>query len=64
MTEWVPEGQTVNQIYYLKVLTTLQEQVCKKQKQPELWKNKSWILHQNNAPAHNTLPVKQALFSH
>ncbi|XP_072380520.1 protein GVQW3-like [Diabrotica undecimpunctata] len=27
MTEWVPEGQTVNQTYYLKVLATLREQL-------------------------------------
>jgi hypothetical protein len=25
MTEWVPEGQTVNQKYYLEVLTKLRE---------------------------------------
>ncbi len=25
MTEWVPEGQTVNEPYYLKVLATLRE---------------------------------------
>ncbi len=56
MTEWVPEGQTLNQIYYLKVLVTLWEQIC--EKQPELWKKKSCILHQDNAPAHNTLFAK------
>jgi tRNA A37 threonylcarbamoyladenosine biosynthesis protein TsaE len=27
MIEWVPKGQTVNQKYYLEVLTRLQEQV-------------------------------------
>lgn len=59
MTEWVPEGQTVNQTYYLSVLATLRERVCKKR--PELWKNNSWILHQDNAPSHNTLSVKQYL---
>jgi hypothetical protein len=53
MIEWVPEGQTVNQNYYLEVLTKLRERVRKKR--PELWKKKSWILHQDNAPAHNTL---------
>jgi hypothetical protein len=26
-----------------------------------LWKKKSWILHQDNAPAHNALGVKQLL---
>jgi hypothetical protein len=30
-------------------------------KRPELWKKKSWILHQDNAPAHNALAVKQFL---
>ncbi|GFU61738.1 putative mariner transposase [Trichonephila clavipes] len=59
MTEWVPEGQTVNQTYYLSVLVTLRERVCKKW--PELWKNNSWILHQDKAPAHNALSVKRYL---
>jgi hypothetical protein len=58
-TERVPEGQTVNQKYYLEVLTKLPERVRKKR--PELWKKKSWILHQDNAPAHNALTVKQFL---
>ncbi len=58
-TSLVPEGQVVNQIYYLKVLTT-QERVRKKW--PELWKNKLWILHQDNTPAHNAaLSVKRYL---
>jgi len=30
MTEWVPQGQTVNQHYYLQVLTTLGERVSRK----------------------------------
>ncbi len=30
MTEWIPQGQTVNQTYYLKVLAILREQVRKK----------------------------------
>ncbi|KAJ8939658.1 hypothetical protein NQ318_002148 [Aromia moschata] len=63
MTEWVPEGQTVNQTYYLKVLATLRERVRKKR--PELWKvistKLSWILHQDNAPAPNALYVKRYL---
>ncbi|VVC34328.1 Hypothetical protein CINCED_3A000742 [Cinara cedri] len=40
-------------------LATLRERVRKKR--PELWKNNSWILHQDNAPAHNALSVKQYL---
>ncbi len=59
MTEWVPKGQTVNHTYYLKILATPRERVRKKW--PALWKNKSWILNQGNAPAHNTLSVKRYL---
>jgi hypothetical protein len=49
----------VNQKYYLEVLTKLCEQVRKKRS--DLWKKKSWILHQDNAPGHNALAVKQFL---
>ncbi|KAL4131067.1 hypothetical protein QTP88_008418 [Uroleucon formosanum] len=59
MTEWVPQGQIVNQHYYLQVLTTLRERV--RRKRPELWENDSWILHQDNAPAHSALSVKRFL---
>jgi hypothetical protein len=43
----------------LEVLTKLREGVRKKTQ--ELWKKKSWVLHQDNAPAHNALAVKQFL---
>jgi hypothetical protein len=58
MAEWVPSGHTVNQHYYIEVLTKLRERV--RRKQPELLQN-GWILHQDNAPAHNALSVKQFL---
>jgi hypothetical protein len=32
-----------------------------RKKRPELWKKKSWILRQDNMPAHNALMVKQFL---
>lgn len=34
---WVPEGQIINQHYYLEVLAQLREKV--KKKRPKLWKN-------------------------
>ena len=37
MTEWVPSGQTVNQQYYIEVLTKLHERV--RRKRPDLWIN-------------------------
>jgi histone-lysine N-methyltransferase SETMAR len=58
MAEWVPSGQTVNQQYYIEVLTKLRK--CERRKRPELWRN-GWILHQDNVPAHNALSVKQFL---
>ena len=29
-----------------------------------MWKNDSWVLHHDNAPAHNTLSVKMFLMKH
>jgi histone-lysine N-methyltransferase SETMAR len=60
--DWVPEGQTVNQVYYKEVLTTLLERV--RRRRPEMPKSGSWVLHQDNAPAHNALSVKTFLTKH
>ena len=47
MAKWAPSGQTVNQQYYIEVLTKLCVHV--RRKRPELWRN-GWILHHDNAP--------------
>ncbi|GFU90116.1 hypothetical protein TNCV_2464581 [Trichonephila clavipes] len=47
-SEGFSEGQTINQHYYLHVLAELCERIRKKL--PELWKDKSWVLHKDNAP--------------
>jgi len=60
--EWVPEGQTVNQVYCKEVLTNLCERV--RRRTPEMWKKGPWVLHQDNAPAHNALSVKTFLTQH
>jgi hypothetical protein len=60
--DWVPEGHTVNQVYYKEVLTTFHEQV--RRKRPEMWKNGSSILQHDNAPVHNALSVKTFLAKH
>jgi len=57
--EFVPNGQTVNQVYYLKVLERLREKV--RQKRPEIFANNSRILHHDNAPAHTALSVREFL---
>ena len=58
----VPEDQNVNQVYYKEFLTNIYERV--KWRRPEMWKNGSWVLHQDNAPAHNALSVKKFLTKH
>ena len=61
--DWVLEGQTVNQVYYKNVLTTIRERV--RQRRPDMWKNASRILHHDNALsvkrylAKNNIPVME-----
>jgi len=58
-TEFVPNGQTVNQTFYLQVLKRLRDAV--RRKRPELWQSGECWLHHDNAPAHKALSVKQFL---
>ena len=55
--EFVPTGQTVNQVYYLDVLKRLHEKV--RRKRAELFANNSWILHHDNASVHTALSVRE-----
>jgi hypothetical protein len=57
--EFVPTGQTVNQVYYLEVLKMLRENV--RRKRPEIFANNSWILYHDSAPAHTKLFVSEFL---
>jgi len=57
--EYVPQGQTVNKEYYVEVLKRLRDRV--RRARPEMFKEKSWILHHDNAPAHASLLVRQFL---
>jgi len=53
--EFIAQGQTVNQQCYMELLTRLRESV--RRKKPRLWPDK-WILHHDNAPAHDALRVR------
>ncbi|UYV61773.1 hypothetical protein LAZ67_1006451 [Cordylochernes scorpioides] len=57
--EFLPQGRTVNKEYYLQVMRNLREVI--RQKRPDLWKNKNWLLHHDNAPAHTSLLVRDFL---
>ncbi|UYV63365.1 hypothetical protein LAZ67_2003861 [Cordylochernes scorpioides] len=57
--EFLPQGRTVNKEYYLQVMRNLREAI--RQKRPDLWKNKNWLLHHDNAPAHTSLLVRDFL---
>jgi len=57
--EFLPEGTTVNKEYYLQVMRRLREAI--RRKRPDLWKNNSWLLHHDNAPAHTSLLVRNFL---
>ncbi|UYV77594.1 hypothetical protein LAZ67_15001657 [Cordylochernes scorpioides] len=57
--KFLPQGRTVNKEYYLQVMRNLREAI--RQKRPDLWKNKNWLLHHDNAPAHTSLLVRDFL---
>jgi hypothetical protein len=51
--EFTPEGQTVNQDFYLAILRHLWDAV--RGKQPKMWTAGSWLLHHDIAPAHTAV---------
>ncbi|UYV63580.1 hypothetical protein LAZ67_2004876 [Cordylochernes scorpioides] len=57
--EFLPQGRTINKEYYLQVMRNLREAI--RQKHSDLWKNKNWLLHHDNAPAHTSLLVRDFL---
>ncbi|KAL4100983.1 hypothetical protein QTP88_021004 [Uroleucon formosanum] len=57
--EFVPHGQTVNQVFYKDVLIRLRERIRKKRQ--EKWRNGTWFLHHDNAPAHSAPSIREFL---
>jgi hypothetical protein len=60
--EFLPQGQAVNRWHYLDVFKRLRESI--RRKRPQLWRNNSWILHHDNAPAHASLLIRYFLAKH
>ncbi|UYV78471.1 hypothetical protein LAZ67_16001603 [Cordylochernes scorpioides] len=60
--EFLKQGSTITADLYLGVLRRLREAI--RQKRPELWRSKSWILHHDNAPAHTALKISKFLQDH
>jgi len=60
--EYVSDGQKINKECYLEVLRRLRE--CVRRKRREKWRDDDWILHHDNAPAHNSHFVQQFLAKH
>ena len=58
-SEFLPQGQTISQQVYKEILRRLLRSV--REKRRELWQDKSWLLHHDNAPAHNALSILQFL---
>ena len=58
-SEFLPQGQTINQQVYKEIMQLL---LCAvREKRRELWQDKSWLLHHDRAPAHIALSIWQFL---
>ena len=57
--EFVPPGQTFHATFYVEDLKRLRENV--RRKRPDQWRNNTWLLHHDNAPAHAALLTRRFL---
>ena len=57
--EFLPQGQTINEHVYKNILRRLMRSVMEKRR--KLWGASSWLLHHDNAPAHNSLGIPEFL---
>ena len=55
--EFLLQGQTLNQHVYNTILRCLMGSL--REKRRELWETGSWLLHHDNAPAHNALGIQE-----
>ena len=60
--QYLLEGFTVNQTYYIEVLKHLRDAI--RRKRPELWRSCDWFFHYDNAPGHSALRTHEFLAKH
>ena len=60
--EFLPQGRTVNNEYYLEVMQRLPEAVRKKR--PDAWRENRWMHQHDNAPSHSSFLVRDFLAKH
>ena len=60
--EYLSEGSTVNQTFYIEVLKRLRDAI--RRKRPKLWRSGDWFFHRDNAPAHSALRTCEFLAEH
>jgi hypothetical protein len=60
--EFLPQRQTMNQTVNINVLQRLRDAV--RRKQPHTWSSGTWLLHQDKAPCHAALSVREFLVKH
>ena len=60
--EFVPRGHMVNKQLYQEVLARFRDAV--RRKRHELWENQTWMLQNDNAPAHASLLIRNYLAKH
>jgi len=56
-SEFLPQGQTINQQVYKEILRLLLRSA--REKRGELWQDKSWLLHHDSAPEHPAVPGRE-----
>jgi transposase len=57
--EFAPKGRTMNAEFYCSVLRPLREDI--QRKRPELWHAGNWMLHDDNAPSHRAVIMREFL---
>ncbi len=59
LINWLEPKETVNSKRYVKTLSKLKE--CLRQKCPELWNDRSFVVHHDNASPHTSFETMQSI---